>query len=204
MDDARGDFHGGYGGSYGTSPSHKQFHGIIKAHGGKVGGGGFHVPAKNIQAFHAEAAKAGYFHGSKGHYLMHHKKHAPDEQFSERQEDYLPPDATPVTLAPPVLAPMVQFREEAFVPMEKSPPAEVEQFAEGTHVEYRGFKIEPTEGVQIGHKLPNSRSLLAQIGHKTHRKSKGYLSTDLENGTQRFHPTHKHAKSFIDQYHGDS
>ena len=128
MDDAHGTFHGSHIGN---------FHKVVQAHGGngdgiRDGGLKFHIPAKNVQAFHGEAAKAGYFHGSRGHYLMRHKKHAPNEQFSEGQQDYLPPDATPVTMAGPVIAPLVQFREEV-VGQFSDTNGMVHGFFHGTH-----------------------------------------------------------------------
>jgi hypothetical protein len=51
---------------------------------------------------------------------------------------------------------------------------------------YRGWLIEPYEGTHIGYKLPDSRSISAQIGAHTHRN------------------TMREAKEYIDNYLGVS
>src|SRR6185369_14975240 len=67
--------------------------------------------------------------------------------------------------------------------------------------EYRGFKLEHVEATQMGHELPNSRSLKQQLGFNTRRKVKGVHATD-KDGYTRFFKYHKHAKQWIDDYHG--
>lgn len=66
---------------------------------------------------------------------------------------------------------------------------------------YRGCTIEPYEGVQLGHRLPNSKNLCQRLGHRTHRKVKGRLIT-LPDGGTKVMDTIKAAREYIDRYLG--
>lgn len=89
----------------------------------------------------------------------------------------------------PVKSPVVQFTERSG------------QYAENP--EYRGFKLEPFEGIQIGHKLPNARSLKQQLGHGTRRKLGGVIVSHPEHYPNGKHfDTYKAARQWIDEFHG--
>lgn len=68
-------------------------------------------------------------------------------------------------------------------------------------MKYKGWGIEAIETVQIGHKLPNTRSLKQQLGINTRRKIKGYLITHPDEGKiNTVFDSLKHAKTYIDNY----
>jgi hypothetical protein len=69
---------------------------------------------------------------------------------------------------------------------------------------YRGWLIEPYEGTQIGHKLPNSRNVMQQIGARTHRKFMGYILS-YGHGSDAYTKivdTLKEGYAYIDDYMG--
>ncbi|KKW45856.1 MAG: hypothetical protein UY96_C0013G0013 [Parcubacteria group bacterium GW2011_GWB1_56_8] len=69
--------------------------------------------------------------------------------------------------------------------------------------EYRGWRIEPTEGIQTGHRLPNSLSIRKQIGSGTHRKYKGYVvSHPEEYPGGKVVDTIREARQYVDRYLG--
>ena len=67
---------------------------------------------------------------------------------------------------------------------------------------YRGWRITPFAGTQIGHKLPGSRSLSAQLGFGTHRKIKGYEVHYPDRDGIKVVSTLKAARAYIDDYLG--
>lgn len=72
-------------------------------------------------------------------------------------------------------------------------------------VTHRGWTIEPHDGVHVGYKNPNSKSLKQQLGFNTHKKIKGYTLSHPEHGKDIKHvSTIAHAKKYIDDYEGKS
>jgi hypothetical protein len=84
----------------------------------------------------------------------------------------------------------------------------VEEDSVDEDIEHKGWTIKPFYGVQIGHRLPDSHNLSAQLGFGTHRKVKGYTVSHPEHmpdghgGT--LHSTVKRAKEYINNYMGES
>lgn len=70
---------------------------------------------------------------------------------------------------------------------------------------YRGWRITPFVGTEIGYKLPGSRNLSAQLGFGRHRKSKGYEVHYPESSGHvggKIVTTLKAARAYIDDYLG--
>lgn len=83
--------------------------------------------------------------------------------------------------------------------------ATVAELTEAKEVQHRGWVIKPHDGVQIGYKNPNSKSLKQQLGFNTHKKIKGYTLSHPEHGQDIKHvSTIAHAKKYIDDYEGKS
>jgi hypothetical protein len=75
----------------------------------------------------------------------------------------------------------------------------------GFDYEYRGWQIEPYEGIQVGHRLENSRNVSQQIGSHTARKISEYLihyPEDSGHGSGKSVRTLKEAAAYIDSYEG--
>jgi len=67
--------------------------------------------------------------------------------------------------------------------------------------DYKGWSIVRDESIQIGYKLPNLRSTLAQVGIGTHRKINGYVASHPEHYPSGKHfTTLKHAREYIDAF----